>query len=381
MLHISQLSFWEKETYFNDIDFLIVGAGITGYSCALNLRKKHPNAKILIIERGFLPSGASSKNAGFACFGSATELIDDLSHIEESKVWETFAMRWRGLQNLREIIGDNDLDLQNNGSWDLITEKEKSISNETIDKLSYLNENAQRITKIKNVYSKEDNISAKFGFSNVTTSFFNKLEGQINTGKMIQKFHKIATENNILCLFGIEALSLNDTDKYCSVETSIGELESKKVAICTNGFAKQFLPKEDVLPARAQVLITKPIPKLKLKGTFHYQQGYYYFRNINNRILLGGGRNLDIKGETTTGFASTSNIQNALKDLLNNVIAPNNTYEIDYSWSGIMGVGKSKKPIIKKTSKNTAIGVRMGGMGVAIGSLVGEEVSELLEQD
>ncbi len=379
MLHISQLSFWEKETYFNDIDFLVIGAGITGYSCALNIRKSHPKAKILIIERGFLPTGASSKNAGFACFGSATELIDDLSHIEESKVWETFAMRWKGLQNLREIIGDNDLDLQNNGSWDLITENEKIISKETIEKISYLNENAQRITKIKNVYSIEDDISNKFGFSNVLTSFHNKLEGQINTGKMIQKFHKIAAENNILCLFGIEALNLNDADKSCTIETSIGELNAKKVAICTNGFAKQFLPQEDVLPARAQVLITKPIPELKLKGTFHYQQGYYYFRNINNRILLGGGRNLDIKGETTTGFASTSTIQNALKNLLNNVIAPNNNYEIDYSWSGIMGVGKSKKPIIKNISKNVAVGVRMGGMGVAIGSLVGEEISDLLK--
>jgi gamma-glutamylputrescine oxidase len=378
MLHISQLSFWEKETYFNDIDFLIVGAGITGYSCALNLREKYPNAKILIVERGFLPTGASSKNAGFACFGSATELIDDLSHIEESKVWETFEMRWRGLQNLRGIISDRDLDLQINGSWDLITENEKGISKETEEKLSYLNHHAEKITNIKDVYTVDKDTEKKFGFNNVSTSFFNKLEGQINTGSMVQKFHKIATENNILCLFGIEALDLRDLEEYCLLETSAGEIKANKIAICTNGFAKQFLPQEDVLPARAQVLITKPIDNLKLKGTFHYQQGYYYFRNINNRILLGGGRNLDIKGETTTDFASTSTIQNALKDLLNNVIAPNNNYEIDYSWSGIMGVGKSKKPIIKKTSKNIGVGVRMGGMGVAIGSLVGEELAKLL---
>ena len=28
---------------------------------------------------------------------------------------------------------------------------------------------------------------------------------------------------------------------------------------------------------------------LKIKGSFHYEKGYYYFRNIDNRILLGGG--------------------------------------------------------------------------------------------
>ena len=37
-----------------------------------------------------------------------------------------------------------------------------------------------------------------------------------------------------------------------------------------------------------------------------------------------------------------------------------------------MGVGKEKKPIIDFVSKNVLAAVRMGGMGVAIGSLVGE---------
>ena len=378
MLGINQLSFWEKEAYLNDIDFLIIGAGITGYSCALSLREKHPKSKILIIERGFLPTGASSKNAGFACFGSATELIDDLSHIDENKVWETLEMRWRGLKNLRSIIGDNDLDLQINGSWDLITQSEDKIASETLEKLTYLNNKTESITGEKNIYSIDNNTKEKFGFNHVKTSFFNRLEGQINTGKMIQKFHKVVMENNINCLFGIEALTINDKTEVCEIETSIGEIKAKKIAICTNGFAKQFLPNEDVLPARAQVIITKPIQNLNLKGTFHYQQGYYYFRNINNRILLGGGRNLNFEGETTTEFNQTEQIQKALKNLLDNVIAPGNNYEIDYSWSGIMGVGKSKKPIIQSISSNVAIGVRMGGMGVAIGSLVGEEVAGLL---
>jgi gamma-glutamylputrescine oxidase len=378
MLGINQLSFWEKEAYLNDIDFLIIGAGITGYSCALSLREKHPKSKILIIERGFLPTGASSKNAGFACFGSATELIDDLSHIDENKVWVTLEMRWRGLKNLRSIIGDNDLDLQINGSWDLITQSEEKIASETLEKLTYLNNKTESITGEKNIYSIDNNTKEKFGFNHVKTSFFNRLEGQINTGKMIQKFHKVVMENNINCLFGIEALTINDKTEVCEIETSIGEIKAKKIAICTNGFAKQFLPNEDVLPARAQVIITKPIQNLNLKGTFHYQQGYYYFRNINNRILLGGGRNLNFEGETTTEFNQTEQIQKALKNLLDNVIAPGNNYEIDYSWSGIMGVGKSKKPIIQSISSNVAIGVRMGGMGVAIGSLVGEEVAGLL---
>lgn len=378
MLKINDLSYWEKDTYLNNVDYLIIGAGIVGLSSALEIHKKSPKAKILILERGYLPTGASSKNAGFSCFGSATELVDDLSHISEDDVWKTVEMRWRGLQNLQQIIGNKYLDLQVNGSWDLITKNEVDISKVTSEKLNYLNSKIEKITEQKNVYSIDQTLNEKFGFKGIETSYHNRLEGQINTGMMIQKFYQLVTEKGIHCLFGIEALNINGNVDSVIVETSIGEIKSKKVAICTNGFAKQFLPNEDVRPARAQVMITKPISDLKLNGTFHYQQGYYYFRNINNRILLGGGRNLDFQGETTTSFEQTDLIKNALTNLLNEVIRPNQTTEIDYFWSGIMGVGNTKKPIIKLIHPNIAVGVRLGGMGVAIGSLVGEEISNIL---
>ncbi|MBI1836912.1 MAG: FAD-binding oxidoreductase [Flavobacteriia bacterium] len=380
MLKINDLSYWEIDTYLKNVDFLIIGAGIVGFSAALELRKKYPKAKILIIERGFLPTGASSKNAGFSCFGSATELVDDLTHISENDVWNTVEMRWRGLQKLKSIIGVENLDLQVNGSWDLITENtnEINIYNETIDKLAYINQKTFEITNEKDIYSIDDSTGKKFGLNGIKSSFYNRLEGQINTGKMISRFHQLALQKDIYCLFGIEAKTIENFENKCKIETNIGIISASKIAICTNGFAKQFLPNEDVKPARAQVLITKPIENLKLKGTFHYQKGYYYFRNIDNRILLGGGRNLDFEGETTTSFLQTEQIKNALKNLLKDVICPDQNYEIEHFWSGIMGVGETKKPIIKLIKPNIAVGVRLGGMGVAIGSLVGEEISTLL---
>ena len=378
MLNINQLSYWERSSYIENVDFLIIGAGIVGYSCALEIKKNNPNSNVLILERGFLPTGASTKNAGFACFGSATELVDDLTHISESDVWDTVDMRWRGLQNLKQLIGISNLDLQVNGSWDLITNTEKNQFQKTLENLDYLNSKTLEITGESNVYSIDSKINSKFGFKGVNSSFYNRIEGQINTGKMMEKFHQKITEKGIKCLFGIEVKTLESTNNKVYLETSIGEIKALKVAICTNGFAKQFLPDEDVKPARAQVIITKPIHNLSIKGTFHYQQGYYYFRNIDNRILLGGGRNLNFEGETTTDFGQTEQIQDSLKNLMNNVIMPNEKVEIDYTWSGIMGVGTTKKPIIQQIKPNISVGVRMGGMGVAIGSLVGQKVANIL---
>jgi glycine/D-amino acid oxidase-like deaminating enzyme len=377
MLNIEQLSYWERKTYFENIDFLIIGAGIVGLSAGIELKQKYPKAKVLIVERGFLPSGASTKNAGFACFGSASELLDDLSKIDEGKVWETVSKRWNGLQNLRSLIGDEFLELESNGSWDLILPSEKDQIPLINEKLAYINDKVLTITGEKEVFSEDKTCSLKFGFSGVETSYFNRLEGQINTGKMMSRLHQIAVQKGVLCLFGISAEALQLNIYNVGIQSSIGYFKASNVLICTNGFAKQFLPLYDVSPALSQVLVTTPIENLKVKGTFHYQQGYYYFRNIEDRILIGGGRNLDFKGEKTTELETTERIMNALNTLMETVILPNQHFAIEYKWSGIMGVGETKAPIIEKIDAKIGVGVRMGGMGVAIGSLVGKELAEL----
>jgi gamma-glutamylputrescine oxidase len=97
--------------------------------------------------------------------------------------------------------------------------------------------------------------------------------------------------------------------------------------------------------------------------------------------LLGGGRNLDFDKETTTSFGVNEVILDELKRLLAEVIAPGSSLKIDQQWSGIMAFGRTKEPIVEKISDNVAIGVRLGGMGVAIGTLVGEELAQLAVDD
>ncbi len=379
MQNSQKISYWELKSYFKNIDFLIIGAGIVGYSTALQLRKKFPEAKILLIEQGILPSGASSKNAGFACFGSATELYSDLQRTDENTVWETVSLRWKGLIALRETIGDRAMDFHSHGSWDLITEKETPIFEATAEHLNAFNLELQDITGEKEVYSIDEKVAGRFGFNGVKTSFYNRLEGQIDTAGLNLAFYQLAVKADIRMLFGLEVLSLEESADGITALTSQGEIHSRKAIICTNGFAARFIEDETILPARAQVLITQPIPNLPIKGTFHYQEGFYYFRNIDDRILFGGGRNLDIEGETTTELKVTAPIMDELQRLLKEVIAPDYRVEIEHTWAGIMGVGPTKKPIIRQLSDHLYCGVRLGGMGVAIGSLVGKEIASMIK--
>ncbi|SRX52559.1 FAD-binding oxidoreductase [Aequorivita sp. CIP111184] len=377
------LSFWEHKTWLSNIDFAVIGSGIVGLNCALSLRKKHPKSKIVVFERGMLPSGASTKNAGFACFGSISEILDDLKNHSEEEVIQLVKNRVEGLKLLRNTLGDQQLDYKEYGGYELFTKEDAALFETCKSKISFINELLKPIFKAE-VFSEKEN---HFGFKNIQQKLiYSRFEGQIDTGKMMLGLIQKTSKENILIMNSSEITNISDDGNSVLLQLNSSEtlrqaqcdISVKKVFIATNGFAKQFLD-EDVKPARAQVLVTKPIENLQIRGTFHLDKGYYYFRNIENRILFGGGRNLNFKTEETTEMELTQLVQNKLEELLKTVILPNQSFEIDQRWSGIMGMGNQKKPILKTVSKNIFCGVRLGGMGVAIGSSIGKQLAALYD--
>lgn len=372
------LSFWERES-LSKYDYVIIGGGIVGCSTAYHLKKKYPKAEVAIIERGVFPSGASSKNAGFACFGSLTELVDDRKGLNEDEQVALVEKRWKGLLALRSILGEKNIGFEENGGFEVIRKAE-------LPALEYLNHYNQLLSSIfkKDVYSQQPNLISDFGFrkEGIETIVSNPFEGQIDTGKMIKSWWSLCSEVGIKIMTGCEVTEFEENDHNVKIHCRSGnqsvQLQTNKLAICTNAFAHKWFSQEDINPGRGMVLVTHPLKNLKFKGVFHYDEGYFYFRNVGDRVLIGGGRNLDKSTEDTTEFGVNPKIKTAILHDLKELILPGQDFSIDMEWSGIMAFGKTKSPIIKKVSDKTAIGVRLGGMGVAIGTQVGQELHELL---
>lgn len=380
-------SYWEHSSFLSNIDFLVVGAGIVGLNAALRLRELQPLARIVVLERGVLPSGASSKNAGFACFGSASELLDDLQSTESDEVWALVARRYEGLRRLRALLGDANIDFEPLGNYELFAAQDADLYNQCLDALPELNAKMAEITQQKDVFRAQptSQIAAQgLNSQRVKQLIWNSAEGQLHTGKLIRRLTKLAQSRDIDIFCGCTVLRIEEENTGCSVVTDqLGTLSARQTLVTTNGFARQLLPSLDVRPARNQVIVTEPIPDLQLSGCFHYDKGYIYFRNLpENRVLLGGGRNLDFEGETTYQFGETPQIQAHLRQFLRDFILPPNqqNIEIAHTWSGILGIGQVKKPIIQTLSPHLSAAVRLGGMGVAIGILVGTEGAELSAQ-
>ena len=374
---MSGTSYWEEESFLKNIDYTVIGSGIVGLTCALELRRLNPNSKIIILERGFLPTGASTKNAGFTCFGSPSELLDDLSNSEEEKVFNLVENRVKGLSKLRNLVGDRNMNYQEFGSYELFNDV--SLYENCISKLDYLNKQLQNTFNAK-TFEKFSN-PEHFGLDTNSLLIKNNFEGQIDTGKMMRELLRLSRVANIEILNGFDVQSFQAEKHHWEVRNNQTIVKTSKLILCNNAFASKFFPEFDLKPARAQVLITKPIEGLQLKGCFHMDQGYYYFRNVGTRVLFGGGRNIDFKGEETFEMVTSEKIQKELRYLLKTKILPNQDFEIEKTWAGIMGVGTTKSTHIKELKDGLFCAVRMGGMGIALGANVGEEVARLASKN
>jgi gamma-glutamylputrescine oxidase len=377
------LSYWEKKSFLQ-YDYIIIGSGIVGLSTALSIRERKPKASILVMERGILPTGASTKNAGFACTGSLTEILDDLKTMSENDVLRLIELRMKGLEKLRQRLGDEQLGYAENGSYELISVHELAA----LEQFDHINDMLRPLFG-RDAYSMADQKIAKFGFNEnlVKHVLQNNTEGELDTGRMMKGLLSLCLASGIEIKTGAEVISVLDGGEQVKVIIDHKHLAQHitfsctQLAICTNAFTHQLLVGLDISPGRGQVLITQPIPDLKIKGIFHFDKGYYYFREIDGRIMFGGGRHMDFAGERTLSLSYNKVILADLVEKLDSLILPDTHYEIDYAWTGIMAFGSDKFPIVKAQSKNIFVGVRMGGMGIAMGSEVAERLAVLMTGD
>ena len=373
-----QLSVWEKETFFAPQDVIIVGSGFVGLWSALRLIEKNPAKKITILERGIIPTGASTRNAGFSCFGSPSEILNDVATMGEEKTFQLVNLRCKGLQQIRKYFTDEEIGYDASGGYECFTNDSadwKSVE----EKLDWLNKKLQPITGEEKSFSIADDKLAALGFKSFDHLVENKLEGGLHPGKLVQTLLRKVQSMGVQVLTNIEVKNFQQKKDGVFIETNQQfNFSAKQLLLCTNAFTKELLPDADIIPNRGQVLITDEIHGLQIKGTFHFERGYYYFRNLGNRLLLGGGRNKAFEEEATTTMATTTIIQNELESFIKKHLLPNTNFIITDRWSGIMAMGSEKIPIVKAVDKNIFCCVRMSGMGVALAPVVAEQVAELM---
>lgn len=375
------LSFWEKDSYYADADIVIIGAGLMGLWSAYELKKAAPSLSITILEKNATPLGASTRNAGFACFGSLTELISDESTMGTAAMLSIVESRFKGIQKIRANFSDEAIQYDACGGFEAIQNNHFTASN--LDgHIHYLNGLLAPITGKPQTFCNATKQMNRYGVKSFDHLVYNSFEAGIHSGKLVNELTSKVLALGVRIINGVEVKGWIKAADSLEITTQFGpSMKAKQLIVCVNGFTQTLLPELNILPARGQILLTKPIEGLSLKGTFHFDEGFYYWRNIGNRILIGGARNLAIAEEQTTDLAGSDKIRNHLTQFLATYIDTLQPIEIEQYWSGIMGFTPNKEPLCTWAASNVLAVIACNGMGVALTPIVAEKVAAMVQSN
>ena len=260
------------------LDALVVGGGIVGMNAALTLASRKPEWRIAVVDALPLGGGGSTRNAGFTCFGSPSELLDDWRALGPEATVDLVRMRWEGLQALRAMWGDKALCHRACGA---VERSQKSHG-----LLARLNEALEDVFQDTAFHAAPADSSTLHALCGQLRS---PLEGDLNTGAMVQAMRAWLDRAGVAWWPGLKVEELTDAQGLWTAAAGPLSVSARHVLLATNAFAQELID-VDVRPVANQVLVSQVMPGLKLDHTVHHDRGFVYVREIEGRLLIGGGR-------------------------------------------------------------------------------------------
>jgi glycine/D-amino acid oxidase-like deaminating enzyme len=374
------LSYWESQLA-RDWDLLIIGGGLAGLSTAASVLARRPGTRVAVLERGMLSWGASTRNAGFACFGSASELLEDLEREGADAVLTLVEQRRRGLELLLDRCGRDEVGHEPCGGYELLgAPGEGAVAVD--DLLERANQLLMPLFR-EPVFARADARIGAQGLRDTRHLLFNRHEGCLDSDRLLVRLWQRVAGAGALLLGGADVERYEAGPQGYSVlvrepgTSRQWRWQGRALALCTNAFTTRLRPELDVVPARGVVLVSGPLPGLRLHGTFHAERGYYYFRPLpGQRLLIGGARHLHRAAETSERFEVSGAVQGSIEAFARRHVDPR--FRTELAWAGIMAFGGEKRPLVAGLDDGAVVVARQCGMGVALSATLGERAADLL---
>ena len=330
------------------VDVAIVGAGITGCTCALALAGD--GLRVRVHDARGIAQGASGRNGGFALRGGAARY--DVAR--ESYGGDAARELWRRTEAaLDRMEAFADGELRRAGSLRLAADREERAA-------------------IRAEYEalREDGFDAEWREElppRLAASFdgaiFHPRDGAMQPAIFVRRLAAAALDA------GAEIVEHDRVD-------SLDALDANEIVVATDGYGRGLISElaDAIWPARGQVVATEPLPERLFDYPHYARNGFDYWQQLSDgRLVLGGFRDFSIMSELTDVEETTPVIQEALDAFLVELLGYMPV--VSHRWAGIFGLTQDLLPLVGRVREGVWIAAGYSGHGNVLGFLSGELVA------
>jgi gamma-glutamylputrescine oxidase len=330
------------------VDVAVIGAGMTGCSCALALGRG--GLRVRIHDARGIAEGASGRNGGFVLRGGAAryDVARESYGAEEAR--ELWQRTDSALDQMESLAGD---ELRRPGSLRLAADPEE-----------------REAIRAEYEALREDGFDAEWRdelpprlAGSFEGAMFHPRDGAVQPAVFTRRLAEAAAAA------GAEIV---EHDRVESVDS----LDAEQVVVATDGYGRGLIPElaDAIWPARGQVVATEPLSERLFDYPHYARQGFDYWQQLpGGRVVLGGFRDFSIMSELTDVEETTPVIQEALDGFLAELLgyAP----RVTHRWAGIFGLTQDLLPLVGRVRDGVWIAGGYSGHGNVLGFMSGELVA------
>jgi len=371
-------------------DIAIIGAGYTGLSAAMHLRREY-GVDCTVIEACQPGVGSSGRNGGFVLPGTGRLSNEQcVERFGEKTTAEMYQEYQRSVDFVDALI--DQLALQKSQQTSIVDcartrggylklAHHQQHTQQLHQQVKYMQknhgENAQPLTQ-KDIESNYLSGVQQFGGVYYPNAF------SVNPWLLVQGIAKL-TQNAGVQIFGNSpVIDIKTKDSTHEIITRYGKVKAKTLLLASNAYTPnhQFsILQNRIFPVISSIIVTKPLSTSQL-SLLNMKPGlmvmdtrplkYYYRLLPDNRLLFGG------RGAVTGKKAYLPRYQSALVQGLLQTLPGLKNIEIDQFWSGWVAISFDDYPrLYFDKAKQCLYSAGYCGAGLAFSLYAGKRLAQL----
>jgi len=364
-------------------DVVIIGAGFTGLSAALNLAQA--GVKAVVLEAKRVGWGASGRNGGFCCLGGGMledAALDRKFGREGRKDWRSAEMA--AIRLVEEFITNRGVDVDRHSQGETQLAHRPRDFDDMRRKRDYYAENygvEARLTEARDLAA--EGMTAGFhGAVTVPIGF------GLNPRKYVTALARAAEDAGAQIFHNSPVLRITRHGGGYVVSTPEGRIQNERVIIATNGYSSEDLPNwlaARYMPTQSSVIVTRPLTEAEraAQGWTSHQACYdsrhllHYFRLMpDNRMLFG------VRGGLLSTPGSEARALRRARADFEEMFPAWRHVETPHGWSGMVCIARNRMPFVGEVPQQPGMfaGLCYHGNGVAMASYSGALLADLVQR-
>ena len=356
------------------VDVAVIGGGFSGVNTALELAEK--GYKVALIEANRISWGATGRNGGqvIGGIGHDAEQFEKTIGKEGVRAIYDMGMECTGIIKARVEKYQIDCDLK----WGYMDVALKPRHMKMFEEWRQYEERMGNPAQLKLLDATE---VKQFVSSDAYCGGLYNPSGNGHVHPLNLCIGEARAAENL----GVKIFELSRVNKIVYgekpvVHTEKGSVTANFVVCCGNAYMENLAPKlaSRVLPSNSSVIATAPLSDTLAKSIMPSDSAVCdprtaldYFRlSADKRLLFGGLSNY-------TGL-EPANLEGTMRKKMLKVFPQLAKVDIDYAWSGQMGIGLNRMPQLGRLANNVFYIQAYSGHGVAPTHMMGRITAEMI---